>query len=163
MKKIYTTLVLILLSFKPVFVQAQDITILDKFIILDATMNSEDITPHMLSSEAFLSLYEVKEEEAMYFSNVQPRNESMSYGVIYDAEMEEFAETDESFGGVQLSFYWKYYNTYDDKTGTASVRIQKIFKPQGIYFEAIIVPENLDLLVYKGYVDGTLDLAAFDQ
>ncbi len=43
------------LTVTSVFAQDQDITVLDKFIILDATENGVDITPQLIENEAFLS------------------------------------------------------------------------------------------------------------
>jgi hypothetical protein len=53
-------------------------------------------------------------------------------------------------------------NDYDDKKGTATVQLIKIFKPQGITFILKIIPENLDVIVYKGYIEGSIDFSAFD-
>jgi hypothetical protein len=52
-------------------------------------------------------------------------------------------------------------NDYDDKKGTAKIQLTKIYKPQGITFELKIIPENLDLIVYKGYMEGSLDFSVF--
>ncbi len=103
------------------------------------------------------------DENQIYFANVWPVAESMSHGIVYDPEFEDFEETVETYAQQKITFTWKYQNSYDGISGTAKVKINKIYKPQGIYFEAVIVPEDLDLLVYKGYVDGTLDLTVYDQ
>ena len=163
MKTIYLTISIVSLTVTSVFAQDKDITILDKIIILDATEKGVDITPQLLKNEAFLSFFELADENHIYFANVWPVAESMSHGVVYDAEFKEFEETKETYAQQKITFTWKYQNSYDGISGTAKVKINKIYKPQGIYFEAIIVPENLDLLVYKGYIDGTLDLAVYDQ
>ena len=60
-------------------------------------------------------------------------------------------------------FQWHYINTYDDKKGTAKVELLKVYKPQGIYFRITIIPENLDILVYRGYVEGSLDLSVYER
>ncbi|MBI6115975.1 hypothetical protein [Salegentibacter maritimus] len=163
MKTIQITIACVLLTMISVSAQDQDINVLEKFIILDATENGVDITPQLIENEAFLSLYELEGEDAVYFANVWPVAETISHGIVYDAEIEEFKETDETFANDRISFLWKYSNTYDEVKGTARVRIHKIYKPQGIYFEVVVVPEDLDLLVYKGYVEGTLNLNVYDQ
>lgn len=156
MKILYITLAFLQLVTKPAIAQEQNIEFLEKFIILEATENGEDITRHLLAEEAFLSLYEIPGKESVYFANVWPREKTMSHGIVYGAELKEFPETEKAYGGVELTFYWKYQNTYNEDSGTGKVMIRKIYKPQGIYFEAIIVAENLDLLIYKGHVEGTL-------
>ncbi|WP_300435986.1 hypothetical protein [Christiangramia sp.] len=163
MKTIYLTILLISLNVASVFAQDQDLIVLDKFIILDATENGVDITPQLLENEAFLSFFELADENHIYFANVWPVAESMSHGVIYDAEFKDFEETEETYAQQKITFTWKYQNSYDGISGNAKVKINKIYKPQGVYFEAVIIPEDLDLLVYKGYIDGTLDLAVYDQ
>lgn len=163
MKKIYITIALAIINAISVSAQDQDITILDKFIILDATENGMDITPRLLENEAFLSFYELAGDDVIYFANVWPVAESLSHGIVYGAEIKEYEETEETYAQEQITFYWKYNNSYDDVSGTAKVKINKIYKPLGIYFEAVIIPEDLDILVMKGYVEGTLNLAAYDQ
>lgn len=163
MKNIVLIILLLLASTRPGNVQAQEVELLEKFIILDATENDMDITPQLLSNEAFLSLYTITGKEEVYFANVWPVAESQSSGVVYNAEFKEVAETEKAYATDEFSFSWSYQNSYDEKSGTAQVRILKIYKPQGVYFEAVVVPEDLDLLVYKGYVEGTLNLTAYDQ
>ena len=35
----------------------------------------------------------------------------------------------------------------------------KVYKPQGVAFTVKIIPENLDIIVYKGYMEGTIDFS----
>jgi hypothetical protein len=46
--------------------------------------------------------------------------------------------------------------------GTAKVRVLKTYKPQGIAVTVKIIPENLEILIYKGYLEGSIDFSAFD-
>ena len=159
----YTIIVLVFLNGTLIFAQDQDVKILDKFIVPDSTESGVDVTPHLLENEAYLSFYELAGEDAVYFANVWPVAGSISHGAVYSAKLEEYQETEETYARDEITFYWKYKNTYDNNSGTAKVKIQKIYKPQGIYFEAYIVPEDMNLLLLKGYVEGTLNLAVYDQ
>jgi hypothetical protein len=71
-------------------------------------------------------------------------------------------ETYEDYKADFFYFNWRYMNDYNDKKGTATVQLIKIFKPQGITFILKIIPENLDVIVYKGYIEGSIDFSAFD-
>lgn len=163
MKNIFIIFLLFIVGTGSGDVQAQEAELLEKFIILDATENDKDITPQLLSNEAFLSIYKISGKEVVYFANVWPVADSQSFGMVYNAELKEVAETEKAYATDEFSFSWSYQNSYDEESGTAQVRILKIYKPQGVYFEAVVVPEDLDLLVYKGYVEGTLNLTAYDQ
>lgn len=57
-----------------------------------------------------------------------------------------------------MSFKWSYENSYNEKRGTANVELIIINKPVGKAFIMTIIPENLNVLIYKGYVDGSLNL-----
>ena len=72
-------------------------------------------------------------------------------------------EDDKNYEADIFFFQWRYINTYDTKKGTAKVELLKIYKPQGIYFELKIIPENLDILIYKGFMEGSLDLTVYDK
>lgn len=41
------------------------------------------------------------------------------------------------------------------------MRLVKIYKPQGIGFSCTIIPENLDILEYKGFMNGSLDFSDY--
>ena len=94
---------------------------------------------------------------ANYFSKA----DSQSYGLLYDSNLEELEETDDQYKTDILTSSWRYFNDYDGKKGTAKIQLTKIYKPQGISFELEILAENLDLIIYKGYLDGSLDFSQF--
>ena len=95
------------------------------------------------------------------FSNYWAKSDSQSSGRIYSIEKEEFPETEKELKHGLYQFQWSYNNSYDDKKGTAKIRLFIIYKPQGVYFECTVLPENLDVLVYKGRMEG--DLAALES
>jgi len=55
-----------------------------------------------------------------------------------------------------FTFNWSYINTYDDRKGTASIKLVKIQKPAGIAFHLTMIPENLDVMDYMGFMEGSL-------
>lgn len=145
-----------------VFCQKANTKTVAKFIITDATENGVDITPHLLREEAFLAFYTKSGDELLYMANVWPKSKSQSYGPVYSIKSETLEETSESYEADIFRFNWRYQNTYNTKKGTAKVEVTKIYKPQGIFFTIKLVPENLDLLIYKGYMEGTVDFSIFD-
>jgi hypothetical protein len=153
--KIRTLLILVvLLALKPDYAQSQDTTI--KMVILDAKINGVGMSEWYLERKQFLAIYTNSDGE-ICFANVSQSNDEQSYGETFDFEVEETAETDSTYQGKDLLFSWKYSNTYDSKEGTAKIKINLIFKPQGVVFHCNMMLENLEVCEYTGYVEGTLD------
>jgi hypothetical protein len=74
-------------------------------------------------------------------------NDSQSYGEMYSVEQEKAMKADESYAAdVLLSMV--ILTTYDDKKATAK---RKIAINHRSLFAMTIIPEDLDILVYKAY------------
>lgn len=134
-----------------------------KFQITDGTVNGEDVTPTLINENAYLVIYSIVENNDLCMANFWQTSKSQSFGSIYAIEEKKIDESDENYKADFINFQWSYTNTYDSKKGTAKVELMKIYKPQGVYFEMTIVPENLDVLVYKGFMSGTLDLNVYER
>lgn len=132
---------------------------LAKFIITDATTNGVDITPVLLANNAYIVFYTSDDDGLIYMANVFPKSNSQSYGPMYLVEIQNKKETYETYAVDIFYFNWRYINTYDNKKGTAKVQMIKVYKPQGVAFTVKIIPENLDIIVYKGYMEGTIDFS----
>ena len=160
MKKI---ILLITLSLNAIlFAQTNNQETLSKFIITDASDNGNDITETILEQNAYLVFY-TDAEKNLFMANVWEKNDTQSFGRLYNTEHKKLKETYESFEADIFYFRWRYINSYDTKKGTATVELIKIYKPQGVTFKIKIVPENLDVLVYKGFMEGTLDLNKYSN
>lgn len=134
-----------------------------KFIISDWTKNGENLTSQLIDENSYLVIYRNVENNDLYMANFWETSNSQSFGAIYAIEKKHIDESDENYKADFVNFQWSYTNTYDSKKGTAKVELMKIYKPQGVYFEMTIVPENLDVLVYKGFMSGTLDLQVYER
>lgn len=134
-----------------------------KFHITDWIKNGVDMTPSISDQEAILVLYENTKSKEYMMSNYWSKSKSQSFGPIYSLDTKHYEATNENYEYDSLSFQWHYTNTYDDKKGTAKVELLKVYKPQGVYFKMTIIPENLDVLIYRGYMEGTLNLSVFDR
>lgn len=160
MKKI---ILIITLSLNAIlFAQNNNQETLSKLIITDASDSGNDITETILEQNGYLVFY-TDAEKNLFMANVWEKNDTQSFGRLYNTEHKKLKETYESYEADIFYFRWRYINTYDTKKGTASVELIKIYKPQGVTFKIKIVPENLDVLVYKGYMEGTLDLNKYSN
>ena len=133
---------------------------LGTFIISDATINGNDVTETYLNGGGFISFYTTDSGELM-MANVMANRQTQSFGRLYASKRKSLQETYGEYKADLFYFQWSYKNDYDNKRGTAKINFTKIYKPQGIVFICTIVLENLDRLVYKGYMDGTLDLSDY--
>ncbi len=163
-KKMIKTVFFLLFLFTSFLVAAQDDeqTTLAKFNILDASHNGVDVTPDILEAGAYTVFYTIAEDGLMYMANVWPNNESQSFGPMYGVQTEKVEETYENYAADYFYFNWRYNNTYNDESGTAAVEVIKIYKPQGVAFTIKIVSEELDVIIYKGYMEGTVDFSVYD-
>jgi hypothetical protein len=151
-KLIYLALLLLFTS--NAFSQKQ--TIVAKFIISDARINKVEATEYYLKARSFFAFYREEGTSVLGFANVMVGDNSQSYGRTYDMHKSTEEETSTSYKSDIYFFKWSYINTYDHKEGTASVKLIRTYKPAGVAFEITIVPDNLDVLDYKGYMDGSL-------
>ncbi len=136
---------------------------LAKFIITDATVNKVDVTETYLEAGGNIIFYTTGDDN-LYMTNIMSnRKNSQSYGRMYSAQTKNLNESYENYKADIFYYKWRYINTYDTKKGTASVKLIKIFKPQGVTFVCTIIPENLDVIVYKGYMEGTLDFSDYEN
>ena len=133
-----------------------------KFIITDASRNGADITPHLLDAEAYSVFYSYENDDGLYMANVWPKKNSQSYGPMYSFTIEEEKHTYEDYQADYFFFNWRYINDYDKKKGTAKVSVIKIYKPQGVVYIMKMVTETLDIIVYKGYLEGSLNFSTFE-
>ena len=160
MRKLF--LIILLITNTITFAQSNKQEVLSKFIITDASSNGNDITETILDQRAYLVFY-TKNDNNLYMANVWPKDNSQSFGRLYNMEYNKLKETYENFETDIFYFKWRYINNYDSKKGTATVELLKIYKPQGITFKITVIPENLNILIYKGYMEGTLDLNIYSN
>ncbi len=133
-----------------------------KFIITDASTNGVDTTPAILEAKAFIVFYTVENDSLLYMSHVWPKRNSQSYGPIYSLASETKKEVYEEYKADVFNFDWLYITGYEDTKGTAKVQLIKVYEPQGITYVLKIIPPNLEIVCYKGYLEGSLNFSAFE-
>jgi hypothetical protein len=134
--------------------------ILAKFIITDATFNDKDFKPIILEQGAYTVFYNFKDDSLIYMSNYWPKDDTQSFGPMYSTKM-SFEEKYDAYQADVYSFNWAYINSYDDKKGIAKVQLTKIYKPTGVSFILKIIPENNDVIIFKGYLEGSVDFSKY--
>ena len=134
---------------------AQEQETFGKFMIQDARYNNSDISETALDEGRYLVFYNTKEKE-FFFAIVNAKNDSQSYGRVFNFETKSNAETDKEYKADVFTFNWSYKHSFDDRSGTADVSFIKIYKPAGVTFSVSIFFENLDHLEYKGYMKGSI-------
>lgn len=133
-----------------------------KFIITEASTNGVDTTPTLLEAQAYLVFYTVENDNILYMSHVWPKHNSQSYGPMYSLESETKKETDEGDNNDVFNFDWLYITGYADKKGAAKVQLIKVHSPQGITYVIKIIPATSEVIIYKGYLEGSLDFSVFE-
>lgn len=156
-----TRLSLILFLVSSIFSFGQQQTTIAKFIVTDGSSNGVDITPTLMDQGAYSVFYTDENDGLIYMANYWPKGGTQSFGPMYSSKTASYNETYETYKADIFYFRWRYTNSYDDKKGTASVQLTKIYKPQGVAFILKIIPENLDYIVYKGYMEGTIDFSKY--
>jgi hypothetical protein len=142
-------------------VNAQQQT-LAKFIITDASLNDQDATESYFSSGGYIVFY-TTDDGNLYMANVMSKLNTQSYGRLYSSDYKKLKETYETYRADVFYFRWRYINSYDSKKGTATIKLVKIYKPQGVAFSCTIIPENLDVLTYNGYMEGSLEFSEYSN
>lgn len=134
-----------------------------KFQITNGTFNGEDITQRLIDEKAYLVIYRIIKTDDLCMANFWQTSNSQSSGSMHSLLSKHKQATDKNYGTNFTSFQWDYSNTYDDKKGTAKVDLMEIYKPQGGFFTIIIRLENLDVLIYKGFVSDSLDKKVYER
>lgn len=138
-------------------VSSDEQQLLAKFIVTNAKYNGQDITQQIVNQGgAYTVIYSVGEET--YMANYMEKQESQSWGKIYDLTSNKTEETSTSYEMDVFKFSWNYQNSYDSETGTCKCTLTKIYKPQGVVSVLKMVTEKLDVIEYTGYLDGSVDI-----
>ena len=129
------------------------------FVIREASLNNEDITPIALDASQYLVFYTIENEKETYLANVWKSTDNQVYGKIYNVEVNEIEETSTSYRSQEFTFSWRYaYDQENSTIKTANVYLSKIHKPNGITYVMKIVDADLDVFIYKGFMQGSFDI-----
>lgn len=152
----FKALIIILLG-SARFAYCQNQTVIAKFVVLDARKNHADVTKFYTTNNSYFVFYTTADKR-IYFGSVVSKANQQSYGEISELTRSSTPQTPTDYSTTVFDFKWSYSNSYDNHQGTATVHLVKIDKPAGIAFELRVIPENLDILEYKGFMEGSLNL-----
>lgn len=161
-KPLFSILILSCLVYNISFGQEREEVTLGKFIITHAEVNGLDVTQELLDAEAYTAFYMYENEEGLHMANVWPKKNSQSYGSASSFSIDYQKETYEDYEADYFSFDWNYTNDYDEKIGIARVSVIEILQPEGVDYILKMITEELDTTLYKGYMEGPLNLSEFD-
>lgn len=106
--------------------QAQLLPI-EQYKILEGEKNGVNTTEYLQTVDPYSMLYYLKEDTStVYFMNYFRKDETFSTGPIYNLQIDDYYQKEDDLPGRILTFLWDYENSYNDKTGTASVQIYKV-------------------------------------
>lgn len=129
-----------------------------KFIVLEAKQNGVDYTDWALDKGNYLVFF-LNEYDKLCFSNVTDGEQS--HGLVSNMRHQEIEETETTYTADYYTFRWSYSNTYDGKKGSSLVELTKIYKEQAVAFVIKMITENMDVLTYKGYMEGSVNLEQY--
>ncbi len=155
-KKIYAIMIFIISMAMSAQYSKENKNIIGDFSVMDARDNGEDLTSEMIKDNGKLIFYKTEYDNQIMLSNFWEKSQSQSYGSIFCITKEEISESSENYKRIDYTFNWNYANSYDDVKGVAKCKLRLLYKPQGIYFRLDILPEDLELLVYRGELKGEL-------
>src|ERR1035437_5447434 len=131
-----------------------------KFVDTDGSVNGVDITPTLLEQEAF-TLFYTRNSDTLYMDNIWLKDTTQSDGPLHASKPALYNQKYGTYPADIFYFNWDYSNSYDDIKGTASVQITRVYKPQGVAVILKIIPENSDLIIYNGYMEGIIDFSVY--
>lgn len=83
-------------------------------------------------------------------SIVMAKQKSQSYGTITDIDAQHYNSTPYSYERDVLKYTWNYQNSYDDKKGAATCRLDVTCKGKEVLFVLEFVLSNGELSKFTG-------------
>lgn len=116
------------------------------FKITEATENGDDVTKLHVDSSGYIVFF-TEPDGALFMANVRPDLDSQSYGELTPIKYDKPKENNNRI----FLYTWNYRNSYNNNSGTATVELFKLYKPQGgITYSCKITTDKLIFLTYKG-------------
>ncbi|GAQ48287.1 hypothetical protein FPK15_contig00008-0008 [Flavobacterium psychrophilum] len=132
------SIIIILFLFTVTFSYGQQET-LAIFKITEATENGDDVTKDYINSGGYIVFF-TEPDGTFYMSNVRPEKDSQSFGKLSPIKYDKPKENNNRI----FLYTWNYKNNYNGNSGTATVELFKIYKPQGgITYECKIATDKL--------------------
>lgn len=123
------------------------------FKVTKAIYNGTDRGSEPLTNDHAMHFY-INNDGEFSFSNHWRKQDSQSYGVIYGMKKTDKQAIENSYASTEYKFTWNYFNTYDDKTGSALITFTIIYLDDVIKFTSkMLVLDTNDIYEYKGFLE----------
>lgn len=132
-----------------------------KIILTNGLNNGTDMTTILLDQKAYTDFYTVGNDGLIYMANCWPECNTKSYGSMHTSKKRAYNKIYETYKADFFYFMWDYINSYNSIKGRAEVQIIKIYKPQAVVCVLKILPENLDVIIYRGNMKEKIDFSKF--
>ncbi len=147
LKTIISISLFTILSFS---VKSQDAFNFPKMIVTKFLDNGFDYSKIAVEHHMILTFYE--SEGAYCFMNLWGTTSSYSLGKIYDFKSKNYPETETTYAATEVSFLWRFTNSYDEESGSAKVTIIYTTIDNVVTFNCeMVVLETKEVLQYEGY------------
>ncbi len=131
------------------FAQKESIT----YKVTNYSINGVNYDNIALEGDVALIFY-MCDDNTPCFANIWRNKDSQSYGGVYSLKTKDIEETESTYAGKEVTFTWKYFNTYDSDHGEAKVRLLQIYIGTTVKFEAeIVLMGKNEILLFKGYLE----------
>ncbi|WP_284357710.1 hypothetical protein [Elizabethkingia anophelis] len=117
-----------------------------KYFITESTKGGWDNSQFDIERGGHIVFYKMDEE--IYMADISGKCDQQTYGKIDQM----ITTTSKSVKFPTSTFRWKYQNTYDNKTGSAMVKLHKYYESGEIRFTMQILSSGSKTLIYKGFV-----------
>ena len=132
------------------FTQEESPKILSVFSIKEAWFGDKNVSRKLRAQKAYTMFYKMGNDSVHWMANVWPKSRSQSFGPMQDIVRENFPASTDAPEIDKLYFTWNYLNSYDLKQGVAQVEVLIEHRDKEAYFIVRILPEDRELIVYKG-------------
>ncbi|MCT4236448.1 hypothetical protein HZP42_08635 [Elizabethkingia anophelis] len=117
-----------------------------KYFITESTKGGWDNSQFDIAREGHVVFYEMGKE--VYMADVSGKCDQQTYGKI-----DQMITTSPKSAKFPTStFRWKYQNIYDNKRGSAMVKLHKYYESGEIRFTMQILSSDSKTVIYKGFV-----------
>ncbi|HFK5563115.1 TPA: hypothetical protein ACGZ9C_002776 [Elizabethkingia anophelis] len=117
-----------------------------KYFITESTKDGWDNSQFDIERGGHIVFYKMGKE--VYMADVSGKCDQQTYG-----KMDQMIPTtSKSTKFPTFTFRWKYQNTYDNKTGSAMVKLHKYYESGEIRFTMKILSSDSKTVIYKGFV-----------
>ncbi|WP_260255094.1 hypothetical protein [Elizabethkingia meningoseptica] len=117
-----------------------------KYFITESSKNGWDNSQFDIERGGHIVFYKMGKE--VYMADISGKCDQQTYGKI--DQMITTSSKSEKF--PTSTFRWKYQNTYDNKTGSAMVKLHKYYESGEIRFTMQILSSDSKTVIYKGFV-----------